>query len=290
MKTLRLVSLIMSLFVLVSCETCPPVPPTPGPTKVTIASFNLEVFGPTKAGNAVVLGIMGQIIRRYDIVAVQEIRDAGGTAVVALKNAVNSTGVSYDYEIGPREGRTTSKEQYAFFYNTATIEALPGAYVFDEGGTDTFEREPYVARFKARGGAFDFALIDIHTKPEDATAEISYLPTVISQAVTTTGEPDVICLGDFNADGSYYDESAYSSVFPSSTYNWLIANTVDTTIAASSNTYDRIVTLNASDEDFTGSAGVFRFDQELQLDGLAPGDVSDHCPIWAEFWTGRDTD
>ena len=110
MKTLKVVSFIMSLFVLVSCGTCPPVPPTPGPTTVTIASFNLEVFGPTKAGNAAVLDVMGQIIRRYDIVAVQEIRDSSGTAVVALKNAVNSTGVSYDYEIGPREGRTTSKE------------------------------------------------------------------------------------------------------------------------------------------------------------------------------------
>ena len=290
MKTFRLVSFIVSLFVLVSCESCPRVPSTPGPTKVTIASFNLEVFGPTKAGNAVVLGIMGQIIRRYDIVAVQEIRDSSGTAVVALKNAVNSTGVSYDYEIGPREGRTTSKEQYAFFYNTATIEVLPGAYVFNEGGTDTFEREPYVARFKARGGAFDFTLIDIHTKPEDATAEITYLPTVISQAVTTTGEPDVICLGDFNADGSYYDESAYSSVFPSSTYNWLISNAEDTTVASSSNTYDRIVTTKSIDEDFTANAGVFRFDQQFGLDATTVSSVSDHYPVWAEFATQKDTD
>jgi hypothetical protein len=75
------------------------------------------------------------------------------------------TSVSFDYEIGPREGRTSRKEQYAFFYNTATIEALPGAYTLDEGGTDTFEREPYVARFKSKGGNFDFSFVDIHTKP-----------------------------------------------------------------------------------------------------------------------------
>jgi endonuclease/exonuclease/phosphatase family metal-dependent hydrolase len=100
----------------------------------------------------------------------------------------------------------------------------------------------------------------------------------------------MIWLGDFNADGSYFDEAAFSSVFPSSTYNWPIANTMDMKVAASSNTYDRIVTCHSSDEDFSDNAGVFRFDQELQLGDLAPGDVSDHCPVWAEFWTGKDSD
>jgi len=290
MKMIRLVVIFISLLTFFSCQSCPNEPSIPGQDKLTIASFNLKVFGPTKAANAKVLDIMGQIIRRFDIVAVQEIRDSSGAAVVALKNAVNSTGVNYDYEIGPREGRTSSKEQYAFFFNTATIEALPGAYVFNEGGTDTFESEPYIAQFKAKRGSFDFTLIDIHTKPEDATAEITYLPTVISQAVTATGEQDVICLGDFNADGSYFNESTYTSIFPTITYNWLISNTVDTTIAASSNTYDRIVTLRACDEDFSGNTGVFHFDQEIQLGGLPPGDVSDHYPIFAEFWTGNDTD
>jgi deoxyribonuclease-1-like protein len=260
------------------------------PEKIMIGSFNLQVFGVTKAGKPEVMAIIAQIVRHYDLIAVQEIRDAGGTSVVDLKNAVNSSGASYDYEIGPRVGRTSSKEQYAFFYNTATIEATPGAYTYDEGGVDTFEREPFIAHFKAKNGVFDLTLIDIHTKPDDATAEITYLPNVISEARTHTAEADVICLGDFNADGTYYDESAYTSVFPGSTFDWLITNDQDTTEAASSNTYDRIVTYKASEEDFDGTAGVYRYDQLLNLGTTLPSDVSDHYPVYAEFWTNKDSD
>jgi deoxyribonuclease-1/deoxyribonuclease-1-like protein len=174
----------------------PPVPET-----ITIASFNLQAFGPSKAGNPEAFAAIAEIVRRFDIVAVQEIRDSTGEAVVALRATVNSTGASYEFVIGPGEGRTTSKEQYAFFYNAATIAVLPAGYVFDEGGTDTFEREPYLCRFRVKNAAFDFALVDIHAKPDDAPAGISFLPTVIQNAVARTGEPDVICLGDFNADG-----------------------------------------------------------------------------------------
>lgn len=110
------------------------------PSKVLIGSFNLQVFGVTKAGKPEVMAILAQIIRHFDLIAVQEIRDASGTSVIDLKNAVNSTGVIYDYEIGPRLGRTSSKEQYAFFYNTATIVASSGAYTFDEGNCSAGSR------------------------------------------------------------------------------------------------------------------------------------------------------
>jgi endonuclease/exonuclease/phosphatase family metal-dependent hydrolase len=234
--------------------------------------------------------MMAQIIRHFDIVAVQEIRDSSGTAIVDLKNAVNSVGVNYGLEVGPRLGRTSSKEQYAFFYNTATIDASAGAYTFDEGGVDTFEREPFIGHFKAKNGSFDFTLIDIHTKPDDATAEISFLPNVMSEARTHTAQADVICLGDFNADGSYFDESSYSGIFPASTYDWLIDNSVDTTVASSSNTYDRVVTFKASEEDFAGTAGVFRYDDVFDLGTLAPSEISDHYPVEAEFFVTADSD
>jgi endonuclease/exonuclease/phosphatase family metal-dependent hydrolase len=112
----------------------------------------------------------------------------------------------------------------------------------------------------------------------------------MADAATRTGEADVICLGDFNADGSYFSESSYSSVFPSSSYAWLIANSVDTTVASSSNTYDRIVTLKTSEEDFAGTAGVYQYDQVLSLGSLTPGDISDHYPVQVVFWTRKDSD
>ena len=41
------------------------------------------------------MDILVQIIRNFDIVAIQEIRDAAGTAIITLKNQVNADGSSY---------------------------------------------------------------------------------------------------------------------------------------------------------------------------------------------------
>jgi deoxyribonuclease-1-like protein len=256
---------------------------TQDPARVLIGSFNLQVFGVTKAAKPGVLRLLAKIIRHYDVIAVQEIRDSSGTAVVELKEAVNADGARYEYLVGPRLGRTASKEQYAYFYNTATIAASAGAYTYNEGGVDTFEREPYIAHFSSTRGSFGFTLVDIHTKPEDAAAEIASLPAVITEAQAHTAEPNVICLGDFNADGAYYDESGYTATFPKATYTWLISNSLDTTTASSSNTYDRIVSLNACNADFSGNAGVYRYDTVLELGDTTPPQVSDHYPVFAEF-------
>ena len=114
----------------------------------------------------------------------------------------------------------------------------------------------------------------------------------MADAEAHLGDPDVICLGDFNADGSYYDEDVYLTDFPSTGFLWLIGNDVDTTLAASDNTYDRIVTTLDSDEDFAGATGVLRFDTVYDFSSptLEPDDVSDHFPVWAQFYTGMDTE
>ena len=186
------------------------------------------------------------------------------------------------------------------------LQALPNSYTYDDDGdgndsndiddtlhpNDLFEREPFIAHFKVKSGEFDFVLINIHTKPDDATAEIGYLPDVIQDVFPHLNEVDIICLGDFNADGSYFDESTYNTIFPSSQYNWLISNSEDTTVAASDNTYDRIVTTLSTTEDFEGTTGVYRFDQiyDFSSPTLDPSDVSDHYPVWGEFYSDKDTD
>ena len=258
---------IFTISILFACCT---VPSDSNSGSIKVASFNIQIFGQTKAGNAEVMDILGRIIREFDIVAIQEIRDAAETAIIILKDKVNENGRVYDVVTGSRVGRTSSKEQYAYMYDTEVIELLPSSYTFDDDGdgndsndiddgtlhpgVDLFEREPFIAHFKVKGGTLDFVLINIHTKPDDATAEIGYLPDVFDDVPPHISEADIICLGDFNADGSYFDEDTYASIFPSTEYNWLIVNDEDTTVAVSDNTYDRIVTTlvsrqNNSDQD-----------------------------------------
>jgi len=104
-------------------------------------------------------------------------------------------------------------------------------------------------------------------------------------------DPDVLVVGDFNADGQYFDSSLLGSIFPENDYKIIFTNE-DTTLARSHNTYDRFIITNSAVEDFTGNFGVIRFDEAYDFSGysISPRNVSDHYPIWADFWTNRDTD
>jgi endonuclease/exonuclease/phosphatase family metal-dependent hydrolase len=175
------------------------------PEQLTIASFNIRTFGTTKASNAEVMAILADIISRYDIVAIQEIRDSSAEAIEKLEASVDALGVDYGYIIGPQVGRSVYyKEQYAFMYKTALL--VPGDdYTFDDSANDVFEREPYIARFETVDGGFDFVLINIHTDPDFASQEIDSLTLAVDSATQRfTDEPDVFILGDFNADCAYF--------------------------------------------------------------------------------------
>ena len=236
------------------------------------------------------MAVLSKTIRNFDIVAVQEIRDASQTALPALKNSVNDmAGPKYDFVVSDRLGRTTSKEQYAYFFNTQTMQQIGNPYTYPDSN-DLFQREPYVSEFKARNGNFDFILITIHTDPDTATQEINDLPGVVENAKGRyQGEGDFIILGDLNSDCDYFNENS-GSPLRSSDYLWIINNSIDTTTKATVCTYDRIILTSQAKTDFTGNSGVFRFDNAYNLTYNMTISVSDHYPVYAEFWNNRDTD
>jgi endonuclease/exonuclease/phosphatase family metal-dependent hydrolase len=193
-------------------------------------------------------------------------------------------GPKYNFVMSPRLGRTTSKEAYAYVYNTETVQFIQGSdYVYDDVN-DVFEREPYVASFKV--GSFDFVLVGIHVKPDDAFNEIGNLTFVVSSIqMSKPNEKDVIVMGDFNADGAYFDEDDTSNLFKASQYNWLITNDMDTMVKTDY-TYDRIVVLDTTlnREYEAGTAQVFYFDQVYGLNNQTfVGEISDHYPVFARY-------
>jgi len=258
--------------------------------QISIASFNIQVFGITKAGKPEVMAILAQIISNFDIVAIQEIRDISETAIELLENEVDALGVDYEYILGPRVGSTSYKEQYAFMYRTNSIN-YKSSYTYDDSAEDTFFREPFIAEFETILGNFDFILINFHTDPDIATAENDSLVNAFSDALTKYPEErDFILLGDLNADCSYYDEDDAENALSDPQYIWLITNDMDTNLAASECTYDRIIVTSASSEDYAGESGVLQFDLFYELTSEEAGDVSDHYPVWSKFYIDRDTD
>ncbi len=273
--------------------------------EISIATFNIQVFGKSKSNNTKVMQILSNIIRLFDIVAIQEIRDKAGSAIIKLQDGVNLDGSKYNLIVSERLGRTSSKEQYAFLYDSNKIELLPNSYIYDDDvdedgvndiddseNDDQFEREPFIAHFKVKNGVLDFVLINNHIKPDDAEIEIALLPHVVANVSKYIDEPDILIVGDLNADGSYFDEENYLSVFLNYTYIWMIPNSVDTTVAKSDNTYDRIIGTLSISEDYTRKYGVYRFEDYYDFSKIEieSKKISDHYPVWIKLYVDRDTD
>lgn len=255
----------------------------PADDTITIAAFNIQILGVSKREKTDVMDILSRIVREFDVVLVQEIRDASETTAPIFLDIINALdGPEYAFIRSERLGRSTSKEAYAYFYNTQTVSYLDGtAHVWNDEG-DIFEREPYIAGFTA--GEFDFTLVGIHAKPDDAVKEIGSLTLVFDTIKAGQEDQDIIALGDFNADGSYYDEDDNTQPLMDSMYHWTVSNEVDT-MTKTDWTYDRIVMLDPTytSEYVMDSTAVYYFNDVYGLNQTFTEAVSDHFPVFAEF-------
>ena len=175
---------------------------------ITIATFNIQIFGVTKRQKKDVMDVLIKTVRHFDIIAVQEFRDKTQKTLPYFVKKINDMdGDKYEYIGSKRLGRTSSKERYAFIYNTKTVKFNDFLYVYNDTD-DVFEREPFVAYFSS--GDFDYVLINIHTKPDYAKSEINALDDVVKDAeAKLPNEKDFIVLGDFNADCTYFNDEVY---------------------------------------------------------------------------------
>jgi endonuclease/exonuclease/phosphatase family metal-dependent hydrolase len=279
-------------------------PETPS-SKIRIASWNIRDFGKTKASDQARMKIIAQAIDGFDIIAIQEISnlreqsDPGcprnqdacpghencGLIREALETHLNQDlGNNYTFLFSPQ----VADERYLFIYDPGKVELLDSGLVMDPAdsghpcstspsGGGLMARQPFKATFRA--GSFDFILLNVHTSPDRNIQELVGLDHFY-RVTLEEGEPDVIILGDINADCNYLGpEDRVNLRDPE--YIWPIGDEVDTTSTNSDCAYDRFVFKPPTREDFTGMVGVVR--------GI-PREVSDHYLIWADFYTERDSE
>lgn len=239
-------------------------PPT---EEITIASFNIQSFGQKKAEDPELSRILAGIVENFDLVAVQEVHRG------AMPLFMTRLG-GYDYIQSTGLGR--SKEEYAFLYRRGKVK-------FDSSHLSAnaeFERPPFFGKF--RSGKFSYVLADMHVKPTAARSEISHLREIMDEG--SVYDKHVIALGDFNADCSYFDERTKPPE-----YFWIIPDEADTTVKTNC-TYDRIVIPPETKRNYAGEWGVYNFLERNGLSREQGARVSDHFPVWAKFYTDRDTD
>ncbi|REJ66229.1 MAG: endonuclease/exonuclease/phosphatase [Planctomycetota bacterium] len=255
--------------------------PTVDNETIRIASFNIQVFGVSKARDARVMDILAQVVRKFDIVAIQEIRAKDQTIIPRFVEQVNATGARYAHVLGPRLGRTSSKEQYAFVFNTQTIEVDHSATYTISDPSDRLHREPLISLFRARtpagGNPFTFQLVNIHTDPDEVKTEVEALADVYRAVVSDgTNERDVIILGDLNAS-----EHQLGSLGAISGMTCAILG--QTTNTRRTKSYDNLVFHAQETNEYTGRNGVLDLLREFNLTEKQALAVSDHLPVWAEF-------
>lgn len=253
--------------------------------KVKIATFNIQVFGQTKIRKVAVRDYLAKVVRRFDIVAIQEIKDVSQQTPDIFLTTLNVTGRHYALLLSERTGRQaddqSSQEQYAFYYDADRIEALDQGALFDDSAQDLFQREPYTARFAVKGTPFTFTLTAIHTRPESAVAEIGALYTVYEDVVRRyPHEYHHMILGDFNASCSYASPAELDALqIRGREFHWIVPDRADTNVNPDhACAYDRLVANSALFSHFRiwGIANWF-----------TDKAISDHWPVWATFDTAH---
>ena len=250
------------------------------PEHLIIGSFNIQVFGEKKIANPQVMDVLAKLVRQFDVLAIQEVRAKSSDVMPQFLALINSQGAKYDFVIGPRLGRTTSKEQYAVIYDTERVSIDSNTVYTMNDPYDRLHREPLVTRFQARGrpdANFSFTLVNIHTDPDETKAELDSLDDVFRAVQNDgSGEDDVILLGDLNVDDRHLGELGQ---VPGIT--WVISGVPTNT--RGDKTYDNILFDRQATTEYTGKSGVCLFAQQFGLTREEAVQVSDHCPVWAQF-------
>lgn len=163
-----------------------------------IASWNIRDLGRTKTIEDIYH--IASILRDFDIVAIQEVvaKDpAGAQAVAKIVDELNRMGYKWDYRISDptKSPSVYMSERYAFLWKTSRATLLGKAYL-DKDLEDLCYREPFVATFKAKGGAEPFVIVNYHSrkyydKPEEEIIHFIEYPERLNTS-------KVIILGDFN--------------------------------------------------------------------------------------------
>jgi len=224
---------------------------------VSIASWNLQDFGIKKAANETLLNFYIDKLDDHDVFVIQELRDSTTRSIQSIAKKLPN----YHYIMSKPAGQGTSKEQYAVFYTTE-VELLHTTD-WTEQEQNTFERPPLEATFKVKN--WTFTLFTIHVKVSNVPQELIDLEHLIG-----TPTQDTILLGDLNADGDNYYNGVIHDFLK---WHWLITSDMDTTVAKSSNAYDRILINDATKNNLISSS----------IMNQVTASQSDHYLVYALF-------
>lgn len=248
---------------------------------VRIASFNLHNYGSAKSKRTHVMESYAKIIRQFDLVAIQGIRTDDSNVIAALLDEVNRDGAHYGILTSPRLGRLVPPLQYAFLFDTRRIQPVDKPYVVaDPEGL--LQRPPFVGWFRAIGpapeAAFTFSLVNWLVEAPVADKETMHVAKLLDAVRRDgRGEDDVIVAGTLQIA-----DEELTPLLAGTTYQWLVRSVP--TVTEGDWQLDNFIIDSPATVEFTGRSGSFDFLREFNFNVAQSLEISEHLPIWAEFF------
>lgn len=270
-----------------------------------IATWNLRAFGglaetfeepeSSPKRNLRALAHIAEIIRCFDVVALQEVRDD----LTALRRLMDWLGPDWGMIVSDvSEGEKGNRERLGFVFDLRRVRpsGLAGELVLpplDGHPQEQFDRTPYAVSF--RSGEEEFILLTVHIRfgrdEEDRKHEIQEIAEWMSKW-SRDSKPfhrDLIVLGDFNINdrgGPLFEAFASTGLNVPPALRHL-----STATGQQPRHYDQIGWfMGQLQMGFPGRAGTVPFQDAVfrELNRTAMSfRVSDHLPLWAEFSIDR---
>jgi len=283
------------------------IPPRTG-GRLLVATWNIANLGVHKRRSKD-HELIAEIIRWFDIVAVQEVNDN----LSGLRGILDHLPSKWSALFSDPGG---NNERMAFVYDSSKVDplemvgevAIPvkdHAKIKLPGNNRKFtgfDRNPYIGAFHS--GGLEFALVNVHLyfgkdrSPDRKRRSLEAYATArwadLRSKSANSYVRDCIVLGDFNLPKVEPGDLVYSALRRRGLRRPDHSTKIASAIASDSD-YDQILFLpSRAGRKFTGKIGVFDFDgalfadlwdqrTEAQFRSYLRYYVSDHRPLWAEF-------
>lgn len=298
------------------CLDAAHLPPRRTDDNLVIGTWNIRQFGKVHRAweendgspkrNLRSLAYIAEVIRRFDVVAIQEIKRETAAVRALIDDFLGRDWglLLSDVSAGP----SGNSERLGYIYDRrrVTPSGLAGEIVLPPvSGLDPaiqFDRTPYVVGFRA--GAERFSLLTVHIRfgeaPADRLNEIRNLARYTAEEIRDRArfegaeEANLIVLGDFNIDARRVEDPLFAAMIEKGLTVPPPLRDVQTNYAAAAKHYDQIAWFMGDLKLLNrGAAGVVDFRGRLykELSARQVTDrVSDHLPLWVEFVTDRSTE
>ena len=240
---------------------------------IRVASF--KIHGKGKLNDRKRIQNLSEIIRQFDVVAIQDDDQLDMTSQIV--NYLNQNNLG-NYRFVDRRDRNRT---FAIVFDQDSI-ALDHSHWYSVNDPDRLlTHEPLVAWFRARNApadeAFTFTLANLELDAEKAEQELGHLADLFL-AIREDGrsEDDVLIAGNFKCGDEVLVETKGSDLL-----NWVVAGRATNTESTAQ--MDNIIFNRQATVEYTGKSGVYDFMSRLNTTLASALTISKSMPVWGEF-------